>query len=156
MIKEFVQMSEDEEKALAEYTLSKVMLSLYNLTSHACMLSVTEKKGEIARIINDDYVRAVYDKALYIDPRYDWIREYMEFTDVEGIYKHLFSVKIQKPKVLKQKLIQMCDAILRIHYIRFVEMIRDSLKIRSIKKTIIKCFLKLMGKSKGYDEVRVL
>lgn len=156
MIKEFVQMSEDEEKALAEYTLSKVMLSLYNLTSHACMLSVTEKKGEIARIINDDYVRAVYDKALYIDPRYNWIREYMEFTDVEGIYKHLFSVKMQKPKVLKQKLIQMCDAILRIHYIRFVEMIRDSLKIRSVKKTIIKCFLKLMGKSKGYDEVRVL
>ena len=35
-------------------------------------------------------------------------------------------------------------------------MIRDSLKIRSVKKTIIKCFLKLSGKSKGYDVVRAL
>lgn len=156
MIKGSVKMSKDEEKAIAEYTMSKMIQSLYNLKSHECMLSILEKKREIARIINDDDIREAYNKVSYIDPGYEWIRTYMEFSDVQGIYDQLFCTKKQKPRVLKQTLIHMCDAILRVHYIRFVEMIRDSLKIRSVKKTIIKCFLKLSGKSKGYDVVRAL
>lgn len=156
LIREFGQASESEEKAIAEYTVAKMMQSLYNLTSEECCLSIVEKKREIARIVNNNYVRAAYDKAECIDPKYEWIREYMEFSDVQRIYEHLFSVKIQKSERMKKVLIQMCDMILRVHYIKFIEMIRESLKIRSVRKTIIKCFLKLIGKSKGYDEVRTL
>ena len=156
LICNFVQISSDEEKEIAEYTMSKMMQSLYNLTNEECRLSIPEKKKEIARIINDDYVREAYGKAEYLEPRYMWIREFMEFSDVQRIYEHLFNVKEQKPSLLKQKLINICDAILRRHYVKSIEMIRDSLKIRSIRKTLIKCFLKLIGKSKGYDEVKRL
>lgn len=156
LIKEFVKISREEEREIAEYTIAKMMQSLYNLTSGECSLSIFEKKREIARIINNDFVRKAYGKAEYIEPKYEWIREYIEFSDIQSIYERLLSVKMQRPTILKKVLIKMCDAILRVHYIKFIEMIRESLKIRSIKKTIIKCFLKLIGKSKGYDEVRAL
>ena len=63
---------------------------------------------------------------------------------------------IRKPWWLKQILINICDFILKIHYIKFIELIRNSLKIRSIKKTVVKCILKLLGKSQGYDDFETL
>jgi glycosyltransferase involved in cell wall biosynthesis len=185
LIEDYVQMSENEQKELAEYTVSKMMSSLYNLTSERCDLSDLQKKGEIAKIVNDDFVRHAYKRAVYMEPRYEWIRECMEFSDIQKIYDYLFGVKEEMPDIeadvieqvqddmetaepqkvgrpyrkpwwLKQILINICNVILKIHHIKFIEMIRNSLEIRSIKKTAVKCFLKLIGKSQGYDEVEVL
>ena len=195
LLEDYIEISQDEQKELAEYIVSKMMVSLYNLTSEKCELSDLEKKGEIAKIVNNDHVREAFKRAEYMEPRYEWIRECMEFSDIQKIYDFLFPVMIpqldiipeeqceteelvdqseneihtpeqqtsqemgrsyRKPWWLKQILINICNAILKIHHIKFIEMIRNSLEIRSIKKTAVKCLLKLVGKSQGYDEVEVL
>lgn len=161
-------MSEDEEKELAEYTVAKMMQSLYGLTNQECRLNIWEKKKEIAKIINNDYVRQAYKKAKYIEPRFEWIRECMEFSDVQKIYDFLFCEDIaretdepaaqpafRKPWWLKQLLIDFCDIILKVHNFQTIELIRNSLKVRSIKKTAKKCFLKLIGKSAAYDKIGI-
>lgn len=190
LLEDYIEISESEQKELAEYTVSKMMVSLYNLTSEKCELSDLEKKAEIAKIVNDNYVRRAFKKAEYMEPKYEWIRECMEFSDVQKIYDCLFTATVaseissedtpaieenydngrseeqqipqetgrpyRKPWWLKQILINICNVILKVHYIKFIELIRNSLEVRSIKKTVVKCFLKLIGKSQGYDEIEVL
>lgn len=164
----YLTMSADEEKELAEYTVAKMMQSLYGLTNQECRLNVWEKKKEIAKIINNDYIRQAYKKAEYIEPRFEWIRECMEFSDVQKIYDFLFCKDVppeteepaaqpafRKPWWLKQLLIDFCDVILKVHNFQTIELIRNSLKVRSIKKTVKKCFLKLIGKSEAYDKIGI-
>lgn len=85
LLKNNIKISHEEKKELAEYTVAKMMQALYSLTDEKCNLSEYEKKEEIAKIINNDYVRNAYKKAEYIEPRYEWIRECMEFSDIEKI-----------------------------------------------------------------------
>lgn len=171
LIESNVSISDEEKIELAEYTVSKMMQSLYGLTNEKCHLSVAEKKKEIAKIINDEFVRNAYKIAEYTEPHYEWIRECMDFSDVQKIYNYLFGEKvfdeqmknqqmentpqrvIKKPWWLKQMLINLCNLILKIHYFKSIDLIKESLKIRSIKKTVVKGLLKLIGKSKGYDEI---
>lgn len=167
LLEKNITISNGEETELAEYTVSKMMQSLYALTDKKCELSIFEKKKEIAKIINDNYVRQAYEKAHYINPKHEWIRECMDFSDVQKIYDFLFSEQpsqpdseepivqpaYRKPWWLKQLLIEFCDIILKVYHIKTVELIRNSLKVRSIKKTFIKCILKLIGESQTYDKI---
>lgn len=160
LIEENVKISKSEQTALSEYTVAHMMHVLYALTGNRCPLNTTEKKREIARIINDKSVRNAYQHTKYIEPRYEWIRECMEYSDIQKIYDILFNrgdcgrdeAGGKKIWWLRRFLIKGCEFILKIHYFKSVELIMNSLKRRSIRKTIIKGMLKIIGKSKGYDE----
>lgn len=86
LIKSNITMRESEEIELAEYAISKVIASMRNLFEPQCLLDTPQKKAKLAMIMNDDYVRAAFRRANYINPDYAKLKEYMDASDVQAIY----------------------------------------------------------------------
>ncbi len=150
-----------EEAALAEYSLSKIMQSLYHLTDPRCDLSVSAKKAAIANILNHSFVRQAYDRTESIPTVYAWIHECMEFCDAQKAYEFLFEnrplhadnpfapVRISvypRPGLLNRVLVSVCDALLNIHHFRAIARFRRSLSSSGVKTTSRKVISKTVSK----------
>lgn len=174
LLKENVEIQSAEEVELAEYTVSKSIQSIRNFFSEGCSLELFEKKKKIAEIINHEYIRKAFEKANYIDPKYEWIREKMRFSDVQGICDCLEwsgsqdvqdageseEVLVQnenpvaalpmevEPKrgFLNRILVGNCNLILKIHRFETVEKLRNLLCWFGIKYTIKLAFSKIRKK----------
>lgn len=142
--------SEDENRWLSEYAVSKMIQSIENLFRKECMMDAAEKKRKIAEIINNAYIRKAFEKADYIQPKYEWIRDKMRFSDVQGIYlwmENNFGNKddrsennqaacIVQRSVMNCCFVTCCNLVLKYVSIGWIEALRDSLYQYGIKNTL--------------------
>ncbi len=147
-----------ETKKIKEYLSSKMFQSIENLFHEECELNILQKKKKISDIINHDDVRKALAMAEYIDPKYDWMREKIKYSDVQGIYEwmdtnaHKSMEHGEKGIVIKEELkrggmnriiVTICDIMLKLYPFRKIRALRNSIYGFGIKKTvqmIMDCF----------------
>lgn len=143
---------EDEEKQLSEYMIAKMIQSIENFFRKECMLEPIEKRRRIEAILNNEYIRKAFERAGYIYPEYEWIRNKMKFSDVIGTYEWMekkienetnqekeYKEEIQVRRgVLNQLLVGCCNVVLKYFQVIWLEVVRDSLYVYGIKRTLKK------------------
>lgn len=167
LLRNNVEISEEEKTEFAEYVIAKMLQSICNLFNKECRLNPFEKKAKIAEIINHPYVRKFYKRANYIEPKYEVIRQKIEFSDVQGIYEEMEKLAKQRNEtalredasdetvsesvtlkrgILNRILVGCCNVILKIHKITVIEKLRDLLCWFGIKYTLRLCWKKIKKK----------
>ena len=148
LLKRNIELSKSEKIYISEYTIAKAIQCLKAFISNS-NLTEDEVKKNISVVINDEQVRRAFQYGKYIEPGYEWIRDACKFCDVNLIYEKIFSEfhkvvngkeekKIKNPGIINKILVLMLNEILKIHSVRKLEMIRNSLIDFGIKVTINK------------------
>ena len=145
-LKRNIVISEKEKIYIAEYTIAKALHCMKLLVLNTD-LDKSEIKAGIAVIINNERVRSAFAIGNYIEPEYEWMRDLYRFCDVERIYEKLrnvtsngqnINITSQNPGILNKFLVLVLNKILKIHNIRKLEMVRNSLIDYGIKTTMYK------------------
>lgn len=158
-LQKYVVVTEQEDICMAEYTIAKAIRCIQEVIRDDIDLTEDEAKAQIAVIINDKRVREAFQKSEYIDERYKWLRDAYIFSDVELIYLNFKAmasdskkikkdIKEQTPGIANRVLVWGINKILKIHNVRSLEMVRNTLVDYGIKTTILKClsYCKKKGK----------
>ncbi len=159
ILKAHIKISKEERRYLAEYMIAKAIRSIENVFQKECRLPLIEKKRKIEEIINHEYVRNAFRKGTYIDPQYEWIWEKIKFSDVKGIYDDVKAVNCREPNwqenrleykevqrtMMNHILVKCCDIILKIYPLIWAEVIRDSVYMDGIKRTLKKMHINVFG-----------
>lgn len=141
-----IELSKSEKIYISEYTIDKVIQCLKAFMNNS-NLEKDDVKNNISIVINNEQVRRAFQYGKYIDPGYEWIREACRFCDVNLIYEKIFSEfhkmvndkeEIKNPGIINKILVLILNEILKIHSVRKLEMIRNSLIDFGIKVTINK------------------
>lgn len=156
-IGKYIEVKEEDEVLLAEYTVSKAIQCMRHLFHRNSCLSETEIKAQIAVIVGDKRMKTAIQLSKYIDKQYEWIRDVSEFNDVGTIYDNLKMIEEKPPKHcdlpkektpgwLNRRLVKSLNCFLRVKKVRNLEMVRNSLCDYGIKTTIIKIWSYKGGK----------
>lgn len=74
------------EKHFASYVIGYMLSCLKELFREECEMTENQKKAHIARMLNEDMIRDNIEKAIWIDEDFRWIKDAIEFSDVEKVY----------------------------------------------------------------------
>ncbi|NFG60723.1 glycosyltransferase family 2 protein [Clostridium sp. CMCC3677] len=93
LLKAFEKLMEDNKawtpegkREFSTYIMGQVIRCLKELFREECNMTEQEKKGYIAQILNSNVVRDNIQKAIWIDENFRWIKDAIEFSDVEKVY----------------------------------------------------------------------
>lgn len=145
-----VIISERERTCIAEYTVAKVLQCFQNLFRSDINLTKDEIKSQIADIFNNERVQLAFQNSLYIDEKYKWLKDAYVFSDVEFTYsrfKEMISedersvenVDGRTPGIVNKCCVWGINKILKIHNIRSLEMVRNTLIDYGLKTALFKC-----------------
>lgn len=150
LLLDFDMYTQEQERLVATYLVAKVIQSLENLFREECSLQMRKKKEYMETIVNHNTVRNAFEKADYIDPSYEWIKEKIKFSDICGIYEWLEKntgkdaavgeqVKpVVQRGILNHILVGCCDLILKKYPSIRIQVVRDCLYFDGIKRTVRK------------------
>ncbi|MGN2337051.1 glycosyltransferase family 2 protein [Clostridium cagae] len=74
------------EKYFASYVIGYMLCCLKQLFREECKMTDNQKKAHIAKMLNEDMIRDNIQKAIWIDEDFRWIKDTIEFSDVEKVY----------------------------------------------------------------------
>lgn len=161
---EDIKITPKEQVHLSEYIVSKVIQSLENYFHSNCNLRVHEIKYKISTIINNQRVRNAFAEIEYINPKYEWLNNSWEFSDIETIYNRTKRIVVDEgvkddkidimeecsleynpdyiheknPGYINRFCVCILNVILKVVKIRQFELIRNTLIDYGIKATFVK------------------
>lgn len=148
LLKDYGEIGKEQERQLAHYMTAKAVQAVENFFRKECTLELAEKKRRIAEILNHSYVRKAFETAESNYLQYEWIKEKVQFSDVEGIcswienQRHHAECNRQAEEknrgVLNCCIVGCCDAVLKKIPVVWLEVLRECMCEDGIKRTLKK------------------